>query len=178
MALRRFIIERDIPKVGTLDREQLRGAAAKSNSVLNQLAPDIQWIESYVTGDKIYCVHEADDAEVVREHARRGGFPANLVVAVANEIAARLDCERVSIGMEKSGSVEVKAISHTATFDAKMTLVRRIADASDLPIIVFQYPLATGQGYPAATLERLRGAADRRVRRRSRPGGRCLVRCR
>jgi len=59
MTLRRFIIERDIPKVGSFERDQLRGAAAKSNEVLNQLAPDIQWVESYVADDKTFCVYLA-----------------------------------------------------------------------------------------------------------------------
>src|SRR3982751_820635 len=69
MALRKFIIERDIPKVGTFEREQLRGAAAKSNEVLNQLAPDIQWVESFVADDKTFCVYLAEDEEVIRKHA-------------------------------------------------------------------------------------------------------------
>ena len=59
MALRRFVIERDIPKVGSFEREQLRGAAAKSNEVLHQLGPDIQWIESYVADNKTFCVYLA-----------------------------------------------------------------------------------------------------------------------
>ena len=63
MALRKFIIERDIPAVGSLEREQLRGAAAKSNSVLTQLGPDIQWVESYVAADKTFCVYLAKDED-------------------------------------------------------------------------------------------------------------------
>ena len=61
MALRRFIIERDIPKVGTFEREQLRAAAAKSNEVLQQLGPDIQWVESFVADNKTFCVYLAKD---------------------------------------------------------------------------------------------------------------------
>src|SRR5262245_16925394 len=61
MALRKFIIERDIPNVGSLEREQLRGAAARSNAVLHQLGPDIQWVESYVAADKTFCVYLAKD---------------------------------------------------------------------------------------------------------------------
>jgi hypothetical protein len=61
MALRKFIIEREIPAVGSLEREQLRGAAAKSNAVLHQLGPDIQWVESYVAADKTFCVYLAKD---------------------------------------------------------------------------------------------------------------------
>jgi hypothetical protein len=86
MALRRFIIERDIPKVGTLDREQLRGAAAKSNSVLNQLAPDIQWIESYVAADKTFCVYLAKDEAIIRKHAEMSGFPATKITEVRKTI--------------------------------------------------------------------------------------------
>ena len=66
LALRKFIIERDIPKVGTLEREQLRGAAAKSNGVLRQLGTDIQWVESYVAEDKTFCVYLAKDEDIIR----------------------------------------------------------------------------------------------------------------
>lgn len=86
MALRRFIIERDIPKVGTLDREQLRGAAAKSNSVLNELAPDIQWVESYVAADKTFCVYLAKDEAIIRKHAEMSGFPATKITEVPKTI--------------------------------------------------------------------------------------------
>ena len=77
MPLRRFIIERDIPEVGTFERDQLRAAAAKSNEVLHQLGPDIQWVESYVANDKTFCVYLAKDEAIILEHARRSGFPAN-----------------------------------------------------------------------------------------------------
>jgi hypothetical protein len=70
MALRRFIIERDIPKVGTFEREQLRAAAAKSNEVLQQLGPDIQWVESFVADNKTFCVYLAKDENIINEHAR------------------------------------------------------------------------------------------------------------
>ena len=82
MSLQKFIIERDIPKVGTFERDQLRGAAAKSNEVLRQLGPDIQWVHSYVTDDKIYCIYIAPNREMVLEHARQGGFPANSIAEV------------------------------------------------------------------------------------------------
>ena len=74
MALRKFIIERDIPQVGSLEREQLRGAAAKSNGVLNQLAPDIQWVESYVADNKAFCVYLAKDEAIIRKHADMSGL--------------------------------------------------------------------------------------------------------
>ena len=86
MALRRYIIERDIPKVGTLEREQLRAAAAKSNEVLRQLGPDIQWVESYVASDKTFCVYLAKDERIIRQHAEISGFPASKITEVRRMI--------------------------------------------------------------------------------------------
>jgi hypothetical protein len=86
MALRKFIIERDIPKVGTFEREQLRGAAAKSNGVLRQLGPDIQWLESYVADNKTFCVYLAKDEDVIRKHAEISGFPATKITEVRKMI--------------------------------------------------------------------------------------------
>jgi hypothetical protein len=86
MALRRFIIERAIPGVGTLEREQLREAAATSNAALAQLAPDIQWVESYVAGDKTFCVYLAKDEAVIRKHAEISGFPATTITEVRKTI--------------------------------------------------------------------------------------------
>ena len=86
MALRKFIIERDIPTVGTLDREQLRGAAAKSNEVLRQLGPDIQWLESFVAADKTFCVYLAKDEDIIRKHAEVSGFPATKITEVRKMI--------------------------------------------------------------------------------------------
>jgi len=82
MALRKFIIERDIPKVGTLEREQLRGAAAKSNGALRQLGPDIQWVESYVANNKTFCVYLAKDEGIIRKHSEISGFPATKITEV------------------------------------------------------------------------------------------------
>lgn len=86
MALRKFIIERDIPKVGSLEREQLKGAAAKSNEVLRQLGPDIQWQESYVAADKTFCVYLAKDEAIIRKHAEMSGFPASRITEVSKMI--------------------------------------------------------------------------------------------
>ena len=86
MSLRKFIIERDIPKVGTFERDQLRGAAAKSNEVLAQLGPDIQWIESYVADNKTFCVYLAVDEAIIRKHAQLSGFPASKVTEVRKMI--------------------------------------------------------------------------------------------
>ena len=87
MALRKFIIERDIPKVGTFERDQLRGAAAKSNEVLRQLGPDIQWLESFVAADKTFCVYLAKDEAIIRKHAEISGFPATKVTEVRSVIS-------------------------------------------------------------------------------------------
>jgi len=84
--LRKFIIERDIPAVGTFEREQLKGAAAKSNEVLAQLGPDIQWQESYVAADKTFCVYLAKDEDVIKKHAEMSGFPANKITEVRKMI--------------------------------------------------------------------------------------------
>jgi len=86
MTLRRFIIERDIPKVGTFERQQLREAAMKSNEVLNQLAPDIQWVESYVADDKTFCGYLAKDEQVIRKHAEVSGFPATKITEICRTI--------------------------------------------------------------------------------------------
>jgi len=86
MALRKFIIERDIPAVGSFEREQLRGAAAKSNGVLRDLGPDIQWVESYVAADKTFCVYLAKDEAVIKKHAEMSGFPATKVSEVRTVI--------------------------------------------------------------------------------------------
>jgi hypothetical protein len=81
-ALQRFVIERDIPGAGLMTQAQLRDAAAKSNKVLRLLGPDIRWVQSYVTGDKLYCVYDARSAELIREHAAKSGFPANRITPV------------------------------------------------------------------------------------------------
>jgi hypothetical protein len=86
MTLRRFIIERDIPKVGSFEREQLKGAAAKSNEVLDKLAPDVQWVESFVTDDKTFCVYLAKDEAVILKHAELSGFPATKITEVRKMI--------------------------------------------------------------------------------------------
>ena len=86
MPLRKFIIERDIPKVGTFERDQLQGAAAKSNEVLRQLGPDIQWQESYVAADKTFCVYLAKDEAIIRKHAEISGFPATKITEVPKMI--------------------------------------------------------------------------------------------
>ena len=82
----KFIIEREIPGAGKLSPKDLQGISQKSCSVLRNLGPQIQWVESYVTDDKIYCVYIAPNEEMIREHARQGGFPANRVSAIRRMI--------------------------------------------------------------------------------------------
>jgi hypothetical protein len=86
MALRKFVIERDIPAVGSLEREQLQGAAATSNSALRQLGPDIQWVESYVADNKTFCVYLAKDEAIINKHAEISGFPATKITEVRKMI--------------------------------------------------------------------------------------------
>ncbi len=82
----KFIIEREIPGAGKFSAEQLKAISQTSCGVLSKLGPQIQWVHSYVTADKIYCVYNAPNDEMVREHAKQGGFPANLVSRVSTII--------------------------------------------------------------------------------------------
>ena len=82
----RYVIERDLPGAGKLSPQDLKGISQKSCGVLDELGPTIQWQESFVTDDKIYCIYIAPDEAMVREHARMGGFPANRVSEVRTMI--------------------------------------------------------------------------------------------
>ena len=82
----KFLIEREIPGAGDLSGEELQAISQKSCGVLQEMGPQIQWVESYVTGDKVYCVYIAPDEAAVREHATRGGFPANRVSEIKGMI--------------------------------------------------------------------------------------------
>ena len=82
----KYLIERDIPGAGKLTAEQLQAISQKSCGVLKEMGPQVQWVQSYVTGDKVYCVYIAPNEEMVREHAKRGGFPANRVSKVTRVI--------------------------------------------------------------------------------------------
>jgi len=82
----KFVIERELPGAGKLSADQLQAISQKSCGVLHDMGPRIQWLHSYVTDDKIYCVYIAPDEQTVREHATRGGFPANKVSAVREVI--------------------------------------------------------------------------------------------
>jgi hypothetical protein len=82
----KYVIEREIPDAGKMSPEQLQAVSQKSCSVLQELGPQIQWIESYVTNDKLYCVYIAPNEEMVRKHANKGGFPANRISEVRTVI--------------------------------------------------------------------------------------------
>jgi len=81
-----YVIEREIPGAGELSSEALKSISQKSCGVLQEMGPSVQWVHSYVTPDKIYCIYRAPNAEMVREHAERGGFPANSVSEVRSMI--------------------------------------------------------------------------------------------
>jgi len=83
----KYVIERDIPGAGQLTPDQLQGISQKSCGVLKGLGPQIQWLHSYVTGDKIYCVYTAPNQEMIKEHAKQGGFPANRISEVKTMIS-------------------------------------------------------------------------------------------
>jgi hypothetical protein len=83
----KYVIEREIPGAGKLSADELKGISQKSCGVLQNMGPQIQWVQSFVTGDKVYCVYIAPNEDMVREHARQGGFPANRV----SEVAAVID---------------------------------------------------------------------------------------
>ena len=82
----KYVIERELPGAGKLSSEELHDISAQSNKVLRDLGPDIQWLHSYVTGDKLYCVYIATGEDIILEHARCGGFPANQVSEIASTI--------------------------------------------------------------------------------------------
>ena len=83
----KYVVEREVPGVGSLSPEQLQALSKKSVDVLQSMGPQIQWLESYVVADRIYCVYIAPDEATIREHAQRGGFPANRI----SQVAAKID---------------------------------------------------------------------------------------
>lgn len=82
----KFLIEREIPSAGTLSASELQGVAQKSCDVLRKMGPQIQWVQSFVTGDKVYCVYISPNEEMIRDHAARGGFPANRISEIKSVI--------------------------------------------------------------------------------------------
>jgi len=84
--MKKFIIERDLPAIGSADKETLKGAAAKSNEVLAKLGAQIQWVESFVAADKTFCVYLAEDEGIIKEHAELSGFPATKITEIKKMI--------------------------------------------------------------------------------------------
>lgn len=82
-----YVIERNIPGAGSFSKEKLREISQKSNGVLKEMGPDIKWVDSYVTGDKVYCIYRAKNEDLIREHAKRGGFPADRISEVDTMIS-------------------------------------------------------------------------------------------
>jgi hypothetical protein len=82
-----YIIERNIPGAGSFSKEKLKEISQKSNGVLKDMGPDIKWVDSYVTSDKVYCIYRAKNEDLVREHAKRGGFPADKIAEVDTVIS-------------------------------------------------------------------------------------------
>ncbi len=82
--MQKYVVERELEGAGSLSRDELRTIAMKSNAVLADMEPRVQWVESFVTTDKIYCIYLGENADAIRDHARCGGFPANVVTPVEN----------------------------------------------------------------------------------------------
>lgn len=85
--MKTYLIEREIPGAGKLTAEELKAVSQTSCAVLREMGPKIQWVHSYVTGNKIYCIYKAENAELIKEHAKKGGFPANSIVEVSSTIS-------------------------------------------------------------------------------------------
>ena len=85
--MKTYLIERDIPDAGKLTPDQLKSISQKSCSVLKEMGPEIKWIQSYVTGNKIFCVYKAENEDLIREHAKKGGFPANVITEISTVIS-------------------------------------------------------------------------------------------
>ena len=85
--MKTYLIEREIPGAGQFTPEKLKTISQTSCSVLKEMGPKIQWIQSYVTGNKIYCIYKAESADLIREHAKKGGFPANTIVEISSVIS-------------------------------------------------------------------------------------------
>lgn len=85
--LKTYVIEREIPAAGKLTPDQLKSVSQTSCTVLKEMGPKIQWVHSYVTGNKIYCIYKAENEELIKEHAKKGGFPANSIVEVSSVIS-------------------------------------------------------------------------------------------
>ena len=100
----KFLIEREIPGAGSLSQQELQSISQTSCGVLQKMGPQIQWLQSYVTGDKIYCVYIAPNEEMVREHARQGGFPANRISEIKSVIDPTTAELKSGVSSQQSGS--------------------------------------------------------------------------
>jgi cell division inhibitor SulA len=100
----KFLIEREIPGAGSLSQQELQSISQTSCGVLQKMGPQIQWLQSYVTGDKIYCVYIAPNEEVIREHARQGGFPANRISEIKSIIDPTTAEQKSAVGSQQSAS--------------------------------------------------------------------------
>jgi hypothetical protein len=100
----KFLIEREIPGAGSLSQQELQKISQTSCGVLQKLGPQIQWLESYVTGDKIYCVYIAPNEEMIREHARLGGFPANRVSEIKSVIDPTTAEQQSAVSSQQSAT--------------------------------------------------------------------------
>lgn len=98
----KFVIEREIPGAGSLSQQELQSISQTSCGVLQKMGPQIQWIQSYVTGDKIYCVYIAPNEEMIREHASQGGFPANRVSEIKSVIDPTTAEEQSAVSNQQS----------------------------------------------------------------------------
>ncbi len=85
--MKTYLIEREIPEAGKLSQEELKGISKSSNAVLAEMGPGIQWLHSYVTDNKVYCVYKAENEQLLRDHAEKGGFPVNSISVMANKIS-------------------------------------------------------------------------------------------
>lgn len=86
-SLKTYLIEREIPNAGALTSEELKGISIKSCEVLNEMGPSIQWIHSYVTGNKVFCIYKAENEELIRKHGEKGGFPVNSITEIGTTIS-------------------------------------------------------------------------------------------
>lgn len=84
--MKKYMIERHIPEIGSFEHEQYKGAAAKSNEVLEQLGPEIEWVESYVADNQTYCIYNASGEDIIRQHSEISGFPANKITEIVTGI--------------------------------------------------------------------------------------------
>src|SRR5437660_9260969 len=115
----KYLIEREVPGVGNLSAQDVKGLSQKSCSVLQNMGPQIQWVQSYVTGDKIYCVYIAPNEEMIREHASQGGFPANRV----SEIKSIIDPTTAEEKKQSAGGYSGRGEMSDFEFKGFVTLV-------------------------------------------------------